>query len=63
MVKSAGRQVHYDNAAGTPGRVDSSGVRVYYTDPRPLEVSVRLSLNPQRLKYLTLSLVEFVGRD
>jgi hypothetical protein len=33
-------QTHYDNSAGTPGRVDSSAVRVYYTDPRPVDIGV-----------------------
>jgi hypothetical protein len=33
-------QLPDDNSAGTPGRVDSSGVLIYYTDPLPVEVSV-----------------------
>ncbi len=49
---STGLQVHYDNSAGTPGRIDSSGVRIYYTDPRPVEVYVSWPLVVHERKVL-----------
>lgn len=38
---SVGVQTHYDNPSGTSGVVDSSGVRVYYTEElRPIDMGV-----------------------
>lgn len=39
---SLGLNTHYDNPNGDAGNIDSSGVRVYYTDElRPIEMGVR----------------------